>query len=356
MLGEPPKFEITFPVPRHAGHGICSGAVVASGRASSAAGVTAAAGYRVACRVVLAPHGRFAPSPTAALHLGNLRTALLAWLFARSQRARFLMRVEDLDTGRARPEHEAQQLDDLAALGVDWDGAVVRQSQRLAHYRAAIDRLDVAGLLYPCYCTRREIRDAASAPHGPQSEGAYPGTCRDLTAVQRADREHAGRPPALRLRTDGAVMRFEDRLLGPVEGIVDDLVVRRNDGAPAYNLAVVVDDAAQEIGEVVRGADLADSTPRQLLLARLLGLPAPRYAHVPLVLGPDGTRLAKRHGSVTLADRRARGETPAQVRGHLAATLGLAAPGETPSMHELLARFDPARLPTEPTVLGEEGR
>lgn len=303
---------------------------------------------------MLAPHGRFAPSPTGTLHLGNLRTALLAWLFARSQGARFLLRVEDLDAGRVRPEYEAEQLADLRAIGLDWDGEVVRQSERLDLYADAIGRLGAAGLLYPCYCTRREIREAASAPHGPLPEGAYPGTCRDLSAAERAERERAGRPPALRLRAGAATVRFEDRLLGPVEAVVDDLVIRRNDGAPAYNLAVVVDDAAQHIGEVVRGADLADSTPRQLLLRRLLGYPAPRFAHVPLVLGPDGARLAKRHGSVTLAGRRALGETPAQVRGLLAATLGLAGPGETPSMDELLARFDPSRLPAEPTVFAEE--
>lgn len=350
VLGEPPKFEITLPVPRQGGQGIGpSGASVVS----SAAAVTAAGRLpgHVPCWAVLPPHGRFAPSPTGTLHLGNLRTALLAWLFARSQDARFLMRVEDLDTGRVRREHETQQLADLAAIGLDWDGDVVRQSERLELYADAVARLDADGLLYPCWCTRREIREAASAPHGALPEGAYPGTCRDLTGAERAERERSGRPPALRLRAGGARVTFDDRLLGTVEGVVDDLVVRRNDGAPAYNLAVVVDDAAQHIGEVARGADLADSTPRQVLLARMLGLdPVPRYAHVPLMLGPDGARLAKRHGSVTLADRRALGESAEQVRGLLAAGVGLAAPGETPSMQDLVDRFDPARLPTEPTV------
>jgi glutamyl-tRNA synthetase len=295
--------------------------------------------------------GRYAPSPTGSLHLGNLRTALLAWLFARSAGSRFLLRVEDLDTGRVRPGIEAEQLADLRALGLDWDGAVVRQSERLERYAAAIARLDAEGAVYPCYCTRAEIREAASAPHGPLPEGAYPGTCRELTAAQRAERERAGRPPALRVRAGGERIAFADRLLGRVEGVVDDLVVRRNDGAPAYNLAVVVDDAAQGVEEVVRGADLADSTPRQLLLARRLGLAAPAYAHVPLVLGPDGRRLAKRHGAVTLADRRARGETPERVRAELARGVGLADAGEEPGMSELVRRFDPARLPTAPTVL-----
>ena len=299
--------------------------------------------------------GRFAPSPTGPLHIGNLRTAFLAWLFARSRESRFLVRVEDLDRSRVRPGVEENQLADLRALGLDWDGPVVRQSERMEPYEEAVSGLDARGLLYPCYCTRAEIRAAASAPHGISAADRYPGTCRDLTLAERARREAAGRPPALRVRADGARVAFEDRLLGRQEEIVDDFVVRRNDGTPAYQLAVVVDDAAQGIGEVVRGADLVDSTPRQLLLARLLGLPEPRrYAHVPLVLGPDGRRLAKRHGAVTLADRAARGEGPERVRAWMARTLGLAEAGETPTPDELLARFDPDRLPREPTVWAPE--
>jgi glutamyl-tRNA synthetase len=294
--------------------------------------------------------GRFAPSPTGALHVGNLRTALLAWLFARSAGARFLVRVEDLDRARVRPRVEEAQLADLRALGLDWDEPVVRQSERMALYESAIDRLDSEGLLYPCYCTRAEIRGAASAPHGIPAADRYPGTCRDLTTAGRAEREAAGRPPALRVRAEGTRIAFEDRLLGRFEEETDDFVVRRNDGAPAYQLAVVVDDAAQGIGEVVRGADLVDSTPRQLLLARLLGLPEPSHAHVPLVLGPDRRRLAKRHGAVTLDDRAARGEGPDEVRAWMARSLGLAETGEKPTLEELLARFDPMRLPREPTV------
>ena len=257
------------------------------------------------------------------------------------------MRVEDLDTGRVRPEFEAQQLADLAAIGLDWDGEVVHQSERLERYAAVIGQLEDAGLLYPCFCTRAEIRAAASAPHGDLPEGAYPGTCRELTAAQRAEHERAGRPPALRLRAGDAVVAFTDRLLGPQEGRVDDFVVRRNDGVPAYHVAVVVDDAGQGIGEVVRGADLLDSTPRQLHLAGLLGVPAPRHAHVPLVLGPDGARLAKRHGAVTLADRP---ETPRELVGWMAASLGMAEPGEELEPRELLDRFDPDTLPASPTV------
>ena len=295
--------------------------------------------------------GRYAPSPTGPLHLGNLRTALLAWLFARSQAARFLVRIDDLDRQRVRPGVAEQQLADLAALGLDWDGPVVRQSHRMDAYAEAIAALDAQGALYPCFCTRAEIRHAASAPHGAAPGGAYPGTCRALTRAQRAAREASGRPPALRLRAGAITVGFDDRLLGRCEGAVDDLVVRRNDGIPAYNLAVVVDDTAAGVGEVVRGADLVETTPRQLHVAARLGAPAPGYAHVPLVLGPDGTRLAKRHGAVTLADRLAVGESPAEVRAALARSVGLAAAGEVPALDELLQRFDPSALPTEPTVL-----
>jgi len=221
-------------------------------------------------------------------------------------------------------------------------------------YEQAVARLDADGLLYPCYCTRPEIRAAASAPHGISASDRYPGTCRELTAEQRAVREASGRPPALRLRSGDVRVAFEDRLLGRFEEEVDDFVVRRNDGTPAYQLAVVIDDAAQGIGEVVRGADLADSTPRQILLARLLGLAEPRYAHVPLVLGPDGRRLAKRHGAVTLSDRAAMGESPNEVRAWMARSLGLARIGEKPAPDDLIADFHPERLPREPTVWSPE--
>lgn len=284
--------------------------------------------------------GRFAPSPTGTLHLGNLRTALLAWLFARSAGARFILRMEDLDYGRVRAGAAARQLEDLAALGLDWDGDVVFQSSRVSAYAAALERLRAEGHVYECFCTRAEIRAAASAPHGPLPEGAYPGTCLRLTQAELAEKHASGRPPALRVRADAEHVAFTDRLLGPQEGVVDDFVVQRNDGAPAYNLAVVVDDAWQGIGEVVRGDDLLDSTPRQLFLAGLLGLEAPTYAHVPLVLGRDGARLAKRHGAVTLDDI-----APRAALGWMAGTLGLP-PAERAA--ELLEAFDPAAVPREP--------
>lgn len=294
--------------------------------------------------------GRFAPSPTGPLHLGSLRTALGAWLFARSRSARFLVRVEDLDPQRSRREFEHSQLADLRALGIDWDGVPVRQSERMGLYGQALTALAAQGRLYRCFCTRAEIRQAALAPHGELPEGAYPGTCLKLTDAQRRARERQGRPFALRLRADAQRIEFEDGLLGPRSGVVDDFVIRRADGVPAYQLAVIVDDSAQGIGQVVRGADLVDSTPRQILLARLLGVRAPRYCHVGLVLGPDGTRLAKRHGAAALADR---GEPPAATLALLAHTLGLACGRRrVDRAAELLDEFDPERLPREPVVLG----
>jgi glutamyl-tRNA synthetase len=276
--------------------------------------------------------------------VGNLRTALVAWLFARSQDARYLVRMEDLDTGRVRERFHDVQLHDVAALGLDWDGPVVRQSRRIALYEEALETLRANGLIYECWCTRAEIREAASAPHGELPEGAYPGTCRTLTGAERAEREARGRPPALRVDAGAARIAFEDRLAGHVEGVVDDFVVRRNDGAFAYNLAVVVDDGAQGIGEVVRGADLLDSTPRQLWLGSQLRLPAPRHAHVALMLGPDGARLAKRHGAVTLADRAALGQSADDVRDELAASLRLCARGEGLTPAELVERFSASGL------------
>ena len=293
------------------------------------------------------PHaGRFAPSPSGDLHLGNLRTALLAWLFARSTGRRFLVRVEDLD--RVRPGAEERQLADLAALGLDWDGDVVHQSARLPLYDAAIARLQRAGLTYECFCTRKEILNAAAAPHAP--DGAYPGTCRDLTDAEREQRRATGRPPALRLRAGTDKFTVDDELHGRYTGTVDDLVLRRGDGIPAYNLAVVVDDAAQGIDQVVRGDDLLSSAPRQAYLAGLLGLPAPTYAHVPLALGAEGRRLAKRDGAVTLADQAALGRTPADVLAALARSLGMAAAGETVTLTRLLDRWNPDDLPTDPWI------
>ncbi len=300
--------------------------------------------------------GRFAPSPTGDLHVGNLRTGLLASLSARASGGRFVLRFEDLDTDRSDRRWEDRQRRDLADLGLGWDEEH-RQSDTPGRYRAALRRLEEAGLTYRCWCTRREIREAASAPHtadGPP--GAYPGTCRDLGAAARAERERSERPWAVRLRSDGRTVEVRDRLRGECSAVLDDLVLLRNDGTPAYQLAVVVDDAAQGIEEVVRADDLLDSTPRQAALADLLGLPRPSWAHVPLVLGPDGTRLAKRHGAVTLADLRGLGWDGGRLRAELAVGLGLAEPGERPSADDLAARFDPASLPRDPWVFSAPGR
>lgn len=258
------------------------------------------------------------------------------------------MRVEDLDDRVSNREHERQQLADIAAIGLDWDGEVVRQSERFDLYHQAIADLSARSLTYECTCTRREIREAASAQHGKAPEAAYPGTCLRLTAAEQREREAAGRPAAVRLRAQVDRLNLVDRIHGPYEGLVDDVVLRRNDGVPAYNLAVVIDDAAQGIEEVVRGDDLLPSTPRQIHLADLLGIERPSYAHVPLVLGADGQRMAKRHGAVTLADRTALGETPEQVVSLLATTLGLAGVGERVAATDLVERFDPDLLPRQP--------
>ena len=324
-----------------------------------------------------AADGRYAPSPSGPLHLGNLRTALLAWCFARSQGARFLLRIEDLDPQRSRPEHEASIIADLERIGLDWDEAPTRQSERFERHRAAFEQLRDGGRVYPCWCTRAEVREAASAPHPPlpgatrpHRQGAYPGTCRGLSARERGRRERAGPAAAWRLDAGAQRVRFVDVIAGATESVVDDFVLWRGDpatrgdgGLPAYNLAVVVDDSDQGVGEVVRGDDLLETTPRQILLARLLGLDVPRYAHVPLVLGADGKRLAKRATAsrgagppsrgVTLADRLALGETVEQVIGWMASSAGLATPGRATGAQQVLATFDPASLRREPTVLGE---
>jgi len=296
--------------------------------------------------------GRFAPSPSGDLHVGNLRTALLAWLFARSSGRRFLVRMEDLD--RVAPGADRVQLADLAAIGLDWDGPVRYQSRRTDLYASAIERLTAAGLTYECFCTRREIREAASAPHpDPASgfDGSYPGICRNLSYAEIEARRTAGRPSALRLRAALDTWTIEDELAGTVTGSVDDVVLRRNDGVPAYNLAVVVDDADQGIDQVVRGDDLLSSAPRQAYLGALLGLPAVTYAHVPLALNAAGQRLAKRDGAVTLADLAARGRSPQQVLGELAVSLELAAPGESVTPALVLDRFDPRKLPRVPWIV-----
>ncbi|WP_029137112.1 tRNA glutamyl-Q(34) synthetase GluQRS [Nakamurella lactea] len=304
-----------------------------------------------------APHsssgaGRYAPSPSGDLHLGNLRTALLAWLFARAQGREFLVRIEDLDE-RTRPGAAQRQLDDLASLGLDWDAPPLRQSEHRDRYRAVVDGLADAERSYECYCSRKDILAAPTAPHAPP--GAYPGTCRNLPRTERERRRNEiGRPPSIRLRSDTGSFTVTDGLHGAYTGAVDDFVLERFDGTPAYNLVSVVDDAFQGVGQVVRGDDLLPSTPRQAYLATVLGHPVPAYAHVPLVLNDRRERLAKRDGAVTLAELAGLGRSPADALSMLAHSVGLAEPGEPVSPALLLSRFDPARLPREPWVLPDE--
>lgn len=265
-------------------------------------------------------YGRFAPSPTSDLHLGNLRTALLSWLFARTAGLGYLLRIEDLDQQRvaAAPQIAERQLHDLAALGLDWDGEAVRQSDRFDLYRAAAAGLDS----YECFCTRREIAEASQAPHDPYRP--YPGTCAQLTAAERAERRRR-RPAAIRVRARGAIMTVNDLHAGEVSGQVDDFVLFRSDGTPAYNLAVVVDDGLQGVTQVCRGADLLDSSPRQAWLATRLGFQVPSYAHVGLAVNRSGGRLAKRDGAVTLTELSSRGVGAGEVFRLLLESAGLPA-------------------------------
>ncbi|MCL2489863.1 MAG: tRNA glutamyl-Q(34) synthetase GluQRS [Propionibacteriaceae bacterium] len=262
--------------------------------------------------------GRFAPTPTSDLHLGNLRTALLAWVMARSTGRGFIVRIEDLDQARvkAAPGVAQRQLDDLAALGIDWDGDVLWQSQRFDLYRQYAATLDT----YECFCSRAEIAAASQAPHGDYRP--YPGTCAKLTRAQRAARRGEGRAPAIRVRAGGAFMTVHDVHAGDVTGAVDDFVLIRGDGTPAYNLAVVVDDGLQAVDQVVRGADLLTSAPRQAWLATQLGFPVPTFAHVGLAVNSSGVRLAKRDGAVTLRALREQGFEATDVLGLITDSLG----------------------------------
>ena len=294
--------------------------------------------------------------------MGNLRTALVAWLAARANDGAFLLRFEDLDTPAVRAEHYDSQRRDMEVLGLNWDGPAICQSERTELYKQALKRLTEAELVYPCFCSRKEIREAASAPNMAHAGHQYPGTCRELSSAQRAERA-LRRPPAMRLRAADQSRRFTDLVMGEREFAVDDFVVQRNDGTPAYHLVVVVDDAAQAVDLVVRADDLLESTARHLLLYELLELPVPDHAHVPLVLAPNGDRLAKRHGSVNLDDRAAAGESPDQVLAHLAATLGLCTEaerlagtidGQPLDATALISRFRYDALPTEPLYLPED--
>ena len=259
---------------------------------------------------------RYAPSPTSDLHLGNLRTALAGWLLTRAAGGTWRMRIEDLDRDRVRAAEgvEARQLRDLESLGLTWDGPLVRQSERLDLYRDAVASLPT----YECFCTRREIAEAASAPHD-DGYRPYAGTCRGLTGAER-DARRAERPAAIRLEARAATQTIQDEFAGQVTSVVDDVVLVRGDGQFAYNLAVVVDDIAMGVDHITRGDDLLSSAPRQARLTTLLGGTPARYAHIGLVTNATGARLAKRDGAVTLADL---GLPPAEALALLCASLGL---------------------------------
>lgn len=281
--------------------------------------------------------GRFAPSPTGRLHVGNLRTALAASLSARSQGGRFVVRFDDLDRINSGTDIAAAQLRDLQSIGVVGDGEAVFQSRRFEIYDEALRRLERLGLVYECFCTRKEISEAVSAPHGVPAR--YPGTCRDLTSSERKLRRRERRP-ALRLRSDGLSRTINDRLHGTVVAQVDDIVLKRNDGVPSYNLATVVDDALQGVTEIVRGGDLLAVTPSQIAVQELLGYPTPVYVHLPLVVGADGERLSKRHGAVTLGDLTDLGWNTSDVRSMLVESLGQKSDGS----------FDVDAVPRTPVV------
>jgi glutamyl-tRNA synthetase len=297
--------------------------------------------------------GRFAPSPTGPLHLGNAWAALLGWLWAKKEGGEFALRIEDLDAARCRPEYVDLLLRDLEWLGVTFEGGVLRQSQRADVYQAALERLWAQGRVYPCFCTRAEVAAAATAPHGPSEDGpVYPGTCALLG--QEAEAHRRTRTAALRFRVSPGLEQFQDAVHGTVaqdvEALVGDFVVRRNDGVASYQLAVVVDDAASAITHVLRGDDLLGSTPRQRQLARALQLDSPSYAHVPLLLGEDGKRLAKRTGPPSLTQLREGGLNAEVLLGLFAGWAGLS-DGRPVQASELVERFSLGALPRLPIRL-----
>lgn len=333
------------------------GTFAASGNAgalapSGAKAATAAHGSPAVTGVSTEPQpvGRYAPSPTGDLHLGNLRTAILASLLAREAGLGFHLRMEDLDE-RSRSQFYERQLNDLRSVGVEWQGEVLYQHSRVARYEEIFNQLMQRGLLYECYCTRRELAQVASAPHSPP--GAYPGTCRNLTPAEReagrAKLAGMNRGPAYRLRTEVREFTVRDSIAGAYTGLVDDFVIRRGDGAFSYNFVSVVDDAEFGVAQIVRGDDLLPSTPRQVYLQQLLGYPTPQYVHVPLVLNGDGVRLAKRDGAVTLAELAQFGWNASQVRELLLLSVGL----NDDDVRQPTALA--SRLPRDPWRLDVEG-
>lgn len=302
--------------------------------------------------------GRLAPSPTGAQHVGNARTFLLAWLSARSQQGAIVFRMEDIDSPRVKPWAVQQAMDDLRWLGLDWDfgpdvggpHAPYTQTERQGLYRAALDRLKGAELIYPCTCSRSDVEAAASAPHAGQEGPVYPGTCSHRTAAEA--KALAGRPFSWRFRLQGSDS-FTDILHGPQSQALPslgDFVIAKSDDTPAYQLAVVVDDHAMGVTEVVRGDDLLPSTFRQRAIARALNFDSPVYVHVPLVIGPDGRRLAKRHGDTRISVLREQGIPPERLIGNLAHSAGLIDRPEPTAARDLIPHFNWNKLPRHPLI------
>lgn len=306
--------------------------------------------------------GRFAPTPSGQLHLGNAVTALLAWLQVRSAAGAMVLRIEDLDAPRCKPGTAERIMEEMRWLGLDWDeGPDVggpygpyEQSARLDRYEAALGQLRLEGRLYPCYCSRAELQAIASAPHGLAAEGGfYDGRCRRLTPEERAEKE-ARKTPSLRFAMPDRGLAFEDGVAGPqtfASGAGGDFVVKRADGIMGYQLAVVVDDIEMGITDVFRGWDLLDSTPRQLALYEALGAPAPRFAHGPLLLGPDGSRLSKRHGDVSVSSLLEQGVRPERLVGWLAWLAGLLEEPVPAMPEELIPYWNPQRIVREAVKL-----
>ncbi|GIO66957.1 tRNA glutamyl-Q(34) synthetase GluQRS [Paenibacillus cookii] len=309
--------------------------------------------------------GRFAPTPSGELHIGNAWTALLSWLQIRSADGTFILRMEDIDTQRSKPHLAKQILDDLHWLGLDWDEGPdiggplgpYTQSERMEYYDEALKRLQENGYLFRCFCSRADLLAAASAPHGLSSEGpAYPGTCRNLTD-EEADRKSLVKEPSLRFKVRHEQLVFHDGVAGTQTfdaAAGGDFIVRRADRMISYQLAVVVDDHMMGITDVLRGADLLDSVPRQLLLYKALGMEAPSFAHVPLFMGPDGKRLAKRHGGTSLAALRERQTAPERLVGWLMWLAGFTPNPEPLTARECIPLFRMDKLPSEPIVITGE--
>lgn len=301
--------------------------------------------------------GRLAPSPTGLLHLGHARTFLVAWWRARSTGARLLMRLEDLDGPRAKPEMSEAALRDLAWLGLDWDGSAYVQSAGIDEIAGAARELEQRGLAYACVCSRGDVRSAQSAPQQGDREPRYPGTCRGRFASVAAATAETGKSAGLRLAVPDSPVVVADRIAGThrfdVQGDVGDFLISKRDRAPAYQLAVVVDDARQGVTEVVRGDDLLPSAARQQLLQRALGLPSVSYFHVPLVVDETGRRLAKRHDDLSLAELRASGVDPRAVVAWAARSCGVACEARARA-REVLPHFALEKLPRSPVTLDAE--